>query len=104
ENHLTPAAAAAIRDLLEPGETLADASLWADEHRRDVAGSGAWHYVNVPITESQYDARFVSSTGAVVSTIEEMRSTLSSANSSRAEKQQALRFLVHFVEDLHQPL
>lgn len=104
ENHLTPAAAAAIRDLLEPGETLADASLWADEHRRDVAGSAAWHYVNVPITEAHYDARFCASTGCVVSKIEEMRATLRNAAASRSEKQQALRFLVHFVEDLHQPL
>jgi len=104
ENHLTPAATAAIRDLLEPGETLADASLWADEHRRDLAGSAAWHYVNVPITESQYDARFCPSTGCVVSKIEELRGTLRNSASSRGDKQQALRLLVHFVEDLHQPL
>jgi hypothetical protein len=104
ENHLTRAAAAAIRDLLEPGETLADASLWPDEHRRDIPGSGAWHYVNVPITESQYAAQFCPSTGCVVSKIEELRGILRSPDSSRADKQQALRFLVHFVEDLHQPL
>jgi hypothetical protein len=104
ENHLTPAAAAAIRDLLEPGETLADASLWADEHKRDLAGSGPWHYVNVPITEAQYDAKYCPSTGCVVSKIGELRSTLLDPGSSRAEKQQALRLLIHFVEDLHQPL
>jgi len=104
ENHLTPAAAAAIRDLLEPGETLADASLWADEHRRDVPGSGAWHYVNVPITEAQYDARFCPSTGCVVSKIDELRDILRSAAATHADKQQALRFLVHLVEDLHMPL
>jgi len=104
ENHLTPAAAVKIRDLLEPGETLADASLWADDHRRDVEGSGAWHYVNVPITESQYDARFCPSTGCVVSKIEELRGTLRSPKASRSDKQQALRFLIHFVEDLHQPM
>jgi hypothetical protein len=104
ENHLTPTVAAAIRDLLEPGETLADASLWADEHRRDVPGSGGWHYVNVPITEARYEARFCPSAGCVVSKIEELRGTLRNAAASRVEKQQALRFLVHFVEDLHQPL
>ena len=98
ENHLTPAAAAAIRDLLEPGETLADASLWADEHRRAVVGSGAWHYVNVPITESQYDARFCPSTGCVVSKIDELRDILRSAAATHADKQQALRFLVHFAK------
>jgi S1/P1 Nuclease len=34
EKQLTPAAKAAIAELLEPGESLADASLWADENRR----------------------------------------------------------------------
>jgi len=34
ERHLTPPAKAAIAELLEPGESLADASLWADENRR----------------------------------------------------------------------
>jgi hypothetical protein len=104
ENHLTPAAAAAIRDLLDPGETLADASLWADEHKREIAGSAPWHYVNVPITEAQYDAKFCPSTGCVVSKIEDVRATLRDPSSSRADKKQALRFLIHLVEDLHQPL
>jgi len=36
EQHLTPKAKAAIAELLEPGESLADASLWADEHRRQM--------------------------------------------------------------------
>jgi hypothetical protein len=104
ENRLTPDAAAAVRDLLEPGETLADAALWPDEHRRDIPGSAAWHYVNVPITEAKYDARFCPSTGCVVSKIDEMRGILSNRASSRSERRQALRFLVHLVEDLHQPL
>ncbi len=30
DSRLTPAAVAAIRDLLEPGEDLADISTWAD--------------------------------------------------------------------------
>jgi nuclease S1 len=33
ESHLTPNAKAAIAELLEPGESLADASLWPDENR-----------------------------------------------------------------------
>lgn len=38
EKHLTPQAKAAVAELLEPGETLAEASTWPDEHRRDVKG------------------------------------------------------------------
>jgi nuclease S1 len=33
EKNLTPKAKAAIAALLEPGESLADASLWADQNR-----------------------------------------------------------------------
>jgi hypothetical protein len=33
EKQLTPKAKAAIAELLEPGESLANASLWADENR-----------------------------------------------------------------------
>ena len=65
EARLSPAARAAVRELLEPGESLADASTWADEHRRDVPDSGPWHYVNVPITETRYDARFCDPRGCV---------------------------------------
>jgi hypothetical protein len=34
EKHATPAAKAGVAALLEPGESLADASLWADQNRR----------------------------------------------------------------------
>jgi nuclease S1 len=104
EARLTPAARAAVRDLLEPGESLADASTWADEHRRDFPESGPWHYVHVPITEPRYVARFCAETGCVVSKIAEFRRLLANRNASRADRQRALRFLVHFVQDIHQPL
>ena len=36
ERNLNPKARAAVKALLEEGESLADASTWADEHRRDL--------------------------------------------------------------------
>jgi hypothetical protein len=104
EARLSPAARAAVRDLLEPGESLADASTWADEHRRDFPESGPWHYVNVPITESRYDARFCPQGGCVVSKIKDFRLILADRDASRADRQKALRFLTHFVQDMHQPV
>jgi hypothetical protein len=58
ERNLNPKARAAVKALLEEGESMADASTWADEHRRDIKGSGPWHYVDVPLDEPRYDARF----------------------------------------------
>ncbi len=64
-SRLTPAAAAAIRNLLKPGEDLVEISTWA-YRQREVPGTGPWHYVNVPVTESRYDARFCRPQGCVV--------------------------------------
>jgi hypothetical protein len=87
DSRLTPTARAAVASLLEPGESLADVSTWADEVRRDFPESGPWHYVNVPITEPRYDARFVPKEGCVITKIDDFR-----------------KILVHFVQDMHQPV
>lgn len=104
ERHLTEQAAAAVKELLDEGETLADASMWADIHKREIKGSAPWHFVNVPLDEPRYDARFCPTGGCVVSKIAEFRKVLEDRSKPRAERQQALRFLVHLIGDLHQPL
>ncbi len=101
---LTPRAAAAVRAILEPGETLSDASTWADENRRSHPEANSWHYVNVSIDEPSYDDRFCPARGCVVSKIEEFRKVVVDPAASPAKKRLALRFLIHFVEDVHQPL
>ncbi len=104
ESRLSPQARAAIRDLLEPGESLADASTWADEYSREVPGSASWHFVNVPTTAAHYDPRDCRPRGCVVSKIADFRAILGDRKASRRERQRALRFLVHLVQDLHQPM
>lgn len=79
ERHLNPRARAAVAALLEPGESLADASTWADEHRRDIKGSGPWHYVDVPLDQDRYDDRFAGpepAKGYIVPKIREFRAIL----------------------------
>jgi hypothetical protein len=49
EARLTPTAKAAIAELLEPGESLPDASLWANENRGRLPKTSPWHYVDFPI-------------------------------------------------------
>jgi nuclease S1 len=104
EARLTPAARVAVAALLEPGETLADASTWADQHRSEMPETAPWHYVNVPLTEPRYDSRFCPREGCVVSKIDDFVRILADTSRSRADRQRALRFLVHFVGDLHQPV
>ncbi len=104
EGRLTPTARAAVAALLEPGQSIADVSTWADEVRRDYPESGPWHYINIPITEPAYDPKFVPAEGCVITKIEDFRKILADPNATRPERAKALKFLIHFVQDMHQPV
>jgi len=103
ESRLTPAALAAVHSILGPGVSLADASTWADG-QREFEDSYRWHFVNVPISKDRYDSRYCSPKGCVVSKIEDFRRILQNSQAGRLQKQQALKFLLHLIADLHQPL
>lgn len=105
EDQLTPAAAEHARDLLG-GLSLDDVAVWADSIRPTHRTTAPWHYVNVPIEESGYDARrhCPAPPGCVTWAIGHFSSVLANAGAPRAERAVALRYLVHFVGDLHQPL
>ena len=105
EARLTPAARAAVRELLHKGDTLVDIANWADEDGHDaVPGSSPWHYVNVPITATRYDPRYCSGGDCVVARIKHFRSVLADRRAPLRDRQRALLFLVHLVGDVHQPL
>jgi hypothetical protein len=104
EARLSPQARAIIRDVLEPGESLADASTWADENSRDIRGSAGWHFVNVPVNAQHYDPRDCRRGGCVVSKIAEFKAVLLDPHAGRARRRTALRFYVHLIQDLHQPM
>jgi nuclease S1 len=104
ESRLTPRARAVLHELLEPGESLADASTWADDYSREIRGSAAWHFVNVRISARHYDARDCRPSGCVISKIKEFRATLADPRAPLPRRRMALRFFVHLVQDLHQPM
>lgn len=105
-SHLNTKAKAEVEALL--GDlTLADASTWADDirgnHRYDWAR--LLHYVNVERGDDAFDLEtHCPDEGCVVQAIITYTETLKSASASREEKIEALKFLVHFVGDVHQPL
>lgn len=103
ESRLTPEARAAVRELLDDGESLADASTWADEHSRDIPGSASWHFVNVPVDSDRYEGRYCHG-DCVVSRLAEFRRILADPSAPKARRRMALRYVVHLVQDVHQPL
>ena len=107
EKHPNPKTKEAVTALLNEGESLADASLWADENRGRLPKTAPWHYVDVPLDEPRYDARFsgdVPAKGCVVDEINEFRLVIKDQTKRIEERRFALRFLVHCIEDMHMPL
>lgn len=99
---LTPHARAAVARLLGgDAETMMvlDAS-WADEVRDDRPETASWHYVNVELEEPFYDARRdCPESNCVVAQIARDEAAL-----ARRPDAETLKFLIHFIADIHQPL
>lgn len=85
--------------------SLAFLSNWADVIRDDHPETAPWHYVNVDPDSDAFDrTRDVPPQGCVVDRIEHFRAVLADETAEPAERLDALRWLVHLVGDLHQPL
>ncbi|MGY8561794.1 S1/P1 nuclease [Paracidovorax citrulli] len=111
EPKLTPQARAEVARLLasEPTPTLAAIAPWADELRAKDPGLGkrsaGWHYVNIGEDDCQYDVeRNCRNGNCVVEALKAQTAILGDRSRSDAERAQALKFVVHFVGDIHQPM
>lgn len=104
EQQLTPAARKEVGRLLalEPGATLASLANWADEYRS--AETAAWHYVNFPPNACVYDAPRDCPDGACVVGAIAQQTAILQADTSDVRRLSALKYLVHLVGDVHQPL
>jgi len=105
---LTPRARIAVNQLLDGGD-LADASLYMDIYRealkREMPGSERWHYDNRPICgEPAALVTYCPDGNCASAQVTRWFDVLADTSRSKEERQQALRFLVHIVADLHQPL
>jgi S1/P1 Nuclease len=81
--------------------------LWADENRRRLPKTAPWHYVDVPLDEPRYDAKWSADDpkhGCVVDKINQFRLVVNDKSKSIEERRFALRFLIHCIEDLHMPM
>lgn len=103
-NHLTGEAARAVECLIGP-ESLAQASTWPDEVRSDPAWKKAdsWHFVSVDDGET-LETTQRNPAGDVLEALQRFEGVLRDPEATPAAKAEALRFLVHFVGDIHQPL
>ncbi|KQW51211.1 MULTISPECIES: S1/P1 nuclease [unclassified Roseateles] len=104
ESQLSPAAAAEVGRLLslEPGATMVSVSTWADEKRSGV--TAPLHYVNLPEGDCTYRRERDCAGGrclveAIVTKVQVLKSA-----APDTERLLAMKYLIHFVGDIHQPL
>jgi len=104
QSQLTPTARKEVTRLLalEPGQTLVSISTWADEHRSDP--SKPWHYVNFPRGDCHYDAQRDCADGRCVVDAIQTQVDILASRAPDEERLVALKYLVHFAGDVHQPL
>ena len=92
-----------VYDILD-GESLAVVSTWADEMRSNPNWRpyDKWHYVNLPLDLEYPDVDVPEEN--VVTIIERCVAILKSPSSDKEMKKFYLKYLVHLVGDLHQPM
>ena len=104
---MVPCWAAEVERLLGPGRSLGLVGSWADDVRDDRPETYRWHFVDLDLAEDRYDATkhcHASAKGdCIVAERERLKTELRCAATDDL-KRDALRYAVHFVGDIHQPL
>jgi hypothetical protein len=105
--HLTEKARKEIAQLLD-GTTLDSVANWADEIRRGRPETYRWHFVDIPIGANDYvpsrDCQNLRTGDCIIQAIDQFELLLADTTERKSNRAEALKFLVHFVGDLHQPL
>jgi hypothetical protein len=111
--HLTPDVLRRVAHILDVENTpatvsdaLAQASLWPDETKKDT-NTGNWHYIDLALQDHKSDiSARCENDNCVTARVRLFAAQLASKTGvdSRWSDLDALRYVVHFVGDIHQPL
>lgn len=104
EEHLDETTKVMVQSLIGNNH-LYSVAPWADDIRKERRESGTWHYVNIPLSgkyDSSRDCALPKS--CVVAKVEDFLHVLMDKNAPREERAAALKYVVHFVADVHQPM
>jgi hypothetical protein len=109
EARLSDKARTAVQALLGT-ETLVDVANWADGVRGTThPATFNWHFTDVPINVRRFnrarDCRLDPEKGdCSVAALERLTAILRDTSKSEVERREALKFIVHIIGDIHQPL
>jgi hypothetical protein len=106
---MNPAAQDRVAALLNGRQDVfVAAATWADEVREARPETYNWHFVDILVGDTRYDAaRDCPATvrgDCVIAAIARARAEVVDASRSAELRAESLKFIIHFVGDLHQPL
>ena len=109
--HLAPKTRTRVAQILGVRDTpaavadaMAVASTWADQTREQTR-TGDWHFINLALQDTKKDIPKRCADGnCVTGRIEIFSRQLARRTSTPVSDRDALRYLIHFIGDLHQPL
>lgn len=108
QRRLEPAVLRKIKVLLGGEHSLASIANWADTVALTRPETRNWHFVNIPVGATGYDpardCRETPNGDCIVEAIARSRATLADVRAPKRARAEALKFLVHLVADIHQPL
>jgi hypothetical protein len=107
ERRLSPSARKEVDSLLatEKMTSLSQISLWADLVKYLEVPNQPSHVVKLPLDDSGYDpATVCKNNRCAVQAIDTYAAILRDRSKPRKERMRALKYIVHLVGDLHQPL
>lgn len=110
ERQLTDAARAKAAAVfgVEPeqlADAMADGSTWPDEIDRRATGTSDWHYIDLELNDCRSDmARRCPNGDCVTVKINELLANLEAGKVTKWSLAEQLKFVIHFVGDMHQPL
>jgi hypothetical protein len=101
-----PARTQIVQLLSQEGhQHLDEVASWADDYRESHRETAPWHFVDIPLSASGYDAsRDCAGGNCVVAQIQHFAAVLADKTAAASDRLMALKFVVHFVGDIHQPL
>ena len=103
QKHLTSNTAYVVSAYLK-GESMSEVATWADENRTNT--TAPWHFLNLPLglSHEQFVKAVSESDNNVYTAILKAEATLKDKSVSPDQKNEALKNLIHFVGDAHQPM
>lgn len=104
ETYLTDKAKAAVSDLLD-GDGMALVATYPDDIKSDKAYNhySIWHYINIPEGKEYEDIQNDKDEN-IIWAIQKVKRELKDPKVSKEKKQFYLKFLIHLIGDLHQPM